>query len=129
MTDTSARPRFSATFELPWQADLSVNHAYGRRHGRTFLKRDVERWRTQLAWQLRQHYHDVRALLPGRIVVSWQTFGPDGHRRDASNIGKVILDGVQAGLEIDDSAFETGECPTVQVDAANPRILVKVEVF
>lgn len=114
---------------LPWTEDLSVNHAYGRRAGRTYLKRGPLRWRDSLAWQVRTEYHEVRRHLPGRIVVSWQVYAPDGRRRDVSNYGKLILDGVQMGLEIDDAAFSTGECRPVVPGSLHPRIEVVVEVL
>lgn len=110
---------------LPWSADLSVNHLYGRSGGRTFLKDPPRAWRAALAWNVRAHYHRLRRC--PRITVSWRAWAPDHRRRDVSNLSKVILDGVADGLDLDDSVFSTGEVEPIQVDVERPRIEVTVQ--
>lgn len=122
---------YRVQFTLPYEHGLSINHAYGRkRGGGLFLRPLAGAWRNGLAWQVRAIYHGVRAALAsgGQIVVAWDVFAPDERSKgDHDNYGKLIFDGVKAGLEIDDKEFATGP-GRAEVDAEAPRIVVVVSV-
>lgn len=87
----------------------------------------------------RQHEQAVHALATahgvragrGPVRLTVEAFFPDRRRRDLDNIGKAILDGLRGAPVLDDDCWAM--VPEVilrgELDAANPRTVVTVEVL
>lgn len=110
------------TVDIP-SVITGVNHGYQigyvGGHPRIIKHRDVEPWQVMVAYQTR--LAKPRDWAPGRRVkvLIWIWFNRRG--RDADGILKFLLDGVAAGLGVNDSIF----LPSVmasEVDHKNPRI-------
>lgn len=78
---------------------LSVNYCYTRQG---FLKSQARKWRDALALSVR--VAGGRELKPPIRIYLTGYFRPK-HRPDIHNLHKLIADGIQAGIEIDDVNF------------------------
>lgn len=61
-----------------------------------------------------------------KVIVSYEIWWPDKRRRDASNLEKVLLDGVEAGGIVTDDRWVIPRCVDFHVDRGNPRVEVTV---
>jgi crossover junction endodeoxyribonuclease RusA len=61
-----------------------------------------------------------------KVVVEYTIWWPDKRRRDASNLEKVLLDGLEAGGIVSDDKWILPRCVDFSVDRGNPRVEVSV---
>ena len=59
-----------------------------------------------------------------KTVVEYTIYWPDKRRRDASNLEKVLLDGLEAGGVVVDDKWILPRCIDFHVDRGNPRVEV-----
>ena len=61
----------------------------------------------------------------GDIIVLLKYYFPDKRRRDTNNLIKIIADGIEKGIGIDDSRFLIREM-SKKIDRENPRIEIEI---
>ena len=88
------------TFELPFPP--SVNRYYRHVGPRVLISREGRKFRMMVVSRL-----GGMGKLTGRLSLKVECFPPDRRRRDLDNIGKALLDALQAaGLYDDDSQIK-----------------------
>lgn len=87
---------------LPWPP--SVNHYYGSRGSRRFIKKAGVKFRKEVAELVAQQQC---AKQEGRLAIFITVYPPDNRRRDVDNVCKAMLDGLQhAGCYDDDCQID-----------------------
>jgi Holliday junction resolvase RusA-like endonuclease len=87
--------------KLEFSLPPSVNHYYGRRGNKTFLKPAGERFR----WEVAAAFSRVRRKpMTGRVTIEYQLHPRNNGRCDIDNREKALLDALQcAGVLGDDN--------------------------
>ena len=103
--------------EMPYLADISVNHAYRRGSPRYGKKKVVTEWLQdfRLLVQNQLQLLDYRGI-PERVRMDIRVFQPaKGRIFDCSNARKLPQDIAAATLGVDDSCFWGTDYPTIRV--------------
>ena len=118
-------PDFS--FQIPGVVK-GTNHGYHivyvAGHPRIAKMPEIENWQVEVAYRTRQA--KPKGWLPARRVrIAYSVwFARAG--RDADGILKFLLDGIAAGLDVNDSIF-LSTAVLSEVDKKNPRVYVEIE--
>ena len=112
--------------EMPYEAQVSTNHAYKTSSPKHGLKPEVEEW----LWHLKNAcVKEIGDRYPpiGKVVMDLWVFCPrrPGRKPDTSNYRKIPEDSVAAALDVDDVVFGGTNYPSERSD--NPRIVIRVQ--
>ncbi|MCL6455071.1 MAG: RusA family crossover junction endodeoxyribonuclease [Alicyclobacillus sp.] len=112
----------------------SVNHSHRQvMNGRRLLRipsaatrefTAVAGWRAK-AWMRETGWVPTKAQ---KVVLRYWIWWPDGRRRDAGNVEKVMTDAL-VGILVDDDRYVLPRAMDYAVDQHNPRVEVELEVM
>jgi hypothetical protein len=117
---------------MPYEADVSVNHAYNRGSARYGIKPHVSSWLLALRCNANRSIGKVggRVAAGYPVTLDLEIIAPRGRGRmpDTSNFRKLIQDVLAAALGIDDSIFGGTDTPARRArDGEEPAIIIRLE--
>lgn len=114
--------------EVPGRAvSANARLGYNRRAGRTFLTQQARDWKDTVAyyafvaWAMGLARNNAPVTPPLRIVCHVY-----GVRGDADNYAKLLLDGLKAGIGIDDSEFRSVTIDATAKGLKAPKAVIEV---
>lgn len=109
---------------LPWPP--SVNRIWRQYQGRVLLSREGRAYRQAVLGEWLQAQQQGMGRQRLRLVIDAHM--PDARRRDIDNLGKAVLDAMQAARVFeDDSQIDDLRIRRIGIDRASPRLEVMLE--
>lgn len=118
--------------EMPYEPDVSVNHAYNRGSARYGLRPHVSGWLIALRCNASRSIEKVGggAAYGTPVTLDLEIIAPlqRGRLPDTSNFRKLIQDTLATALGVDDVVFGGTDTPARRVtDGENPAIKIRLE--
>lgn len=120
----------SISIDMPYEADVSVNHAYNKGSARYGLRQHVSIWLTLLSLTASHLVVAGGEANGAPVTLDLEIIAPRqrGRLPDTSNFRKLIQDTMAAALGVDDVVFGGTDTPARRAaDGEEPAIIIRMQ--